>query len=203
MPIKELTPMSAAQQQLDSYNRAGGAGATNTFSLPAGTAWAVVGTIVADVVVIGDVPTLEAAIDGLSEVDVVEPLHWGQAPDEILANEGLPEPTHETVLAVAGIRSQVVNFGGGDGQNDTRKLSPATPIKPPLDKKYVVWALAVPASLDQTAIAALKVAIAGAHAGLSAAYVLLKGTTDEEIVGNATLSIEARTRIDRIPVEEP
>jgi len=199
MPIVELTPKAAADQQLDSYNQAGGASGKNTFTLPASTAFAVVGCIVADSAVIGDVPTLEAAIEALDEVTAAVPLAWGQSPAEILVNVG--EATHETVLVVSADVSQTVAHGGGKGHAQRTRLAPATQIRPPLGKKYVVWGLQVPASLDQAGIATLTAAVTGSHAGISSTHHLLDAVVDAEAVGDATLVVSAHTRIDRIPAE--
>jgi len=201
--MKQLTPIGAAQLQLDAYNKSGGAGDKDTFSLVAENAWAVVGTLVHDGATVDDVPTLETAIRALPEVVTVVPLHWGQAPAEILVNEEVDPyaATHETVLAVSATVVQTISFGGGKGQVQSTCLNPAAPIKPPLGKKFVVWGFKVPSSLDLVGIAALEVAVAGAHAGITSAHLLLKGVIAPDCVGDATITVEARTRIDKIPTE--
>ena len=202
--MKQLIPISPAQLQLDSYNKSGGAGDKETFTLAAEDAWAVVGTLVHDSVTVGDVPTLKSAIQALPQVIVPVPLHWGQAPAEILVNaepKEAPTETHETVLAVSAKVVQTISFGGGRGQTSGATLCPAAPIKPPLGRKFIVWGFKVPASLDQAGIATLEAAVARAHAGITSAHHLLDGVIDAECVGDATIEISARTRIDAIPVE--
>ena len=195
MPITILTPASPANQQLAAYNLASGAVGKNTFSLPASTAWAVVGTLVADAATVDDVPTLEAAIEALAEVQVAIPLFWGQAPAEILP------AAHETVLVVETSVKQTITFGGGKGQETRTTLVPAVPIKPLVGKKFVVWGFKVPTSLDAAGIAALEAAVQGAHVGITSAHHLLDDVTDAELVGNATLTITAHTRIDAVESE--
>lgn len=206
MPIKQLTPKPPALLQLDAYNKSGGAGEKNTFAVPADTAWAVIGTLVADAATVDDVPALETSIRALPEVVAVEPLHWAQAPAEILVNAdpvGAPTETHEVVLVVVAKVMQTIGFGDGKGQTKTARLVPYEHPKPPLGKKFVVWGLKVPASLDQAGIAALIGAVNLAHSGITFAQHILDGVIDAECVGDATIEIEAHTRIDRIPVEPP
>lgn len=193
MAIQELTPASAAQQQLDSYNRAGGAVGTNSFSLPAGAAWAVVGTVVADAVVIGDVPTLEADIEALAQVTAASPLHWGQAPATIQAAD------HETVLVVEAKQVETIDLGGGKSQVVTAKMRPSEFAKPPLGKKFIVWGLRVPAALDQSGIAALKTALEGVT-GITTAHHQVDGAIDAEATA-ATVRVGTHVRID--PTEAP
>jgi len=208
--IKELTPKSPALLQLDAFNKSGGAGEKNTFAIPADTAWAVVGTLVSDGATVEDVPTLETAIRALSEVGAVEPLHWAQAPDEILINkeaedalleinpEATPEElsaveTYEVVMVVVADVAQTIGFGDGKGQAQTTRLRPYEMPKPPLGKKFIVWGLKVPTSLDQAGIVALETAITGAHSGITSAHHLLDGVIDAECVGDASIEIEAHT----------
>ena len=195
MPIQILTPITVAKQQIKSYNDASGARAKNEFSLGAGAAWAVNGTIVADAATVEDVPTLEAAVEALAEVQVAIPLCWGQAPAEILPAD------HETVLAIEANVLQTISFGGGRGQVQRSRHVPTVPIKPPAGKKFVVWGFKVPTSLDAAGIAALEAAVQGAHAGITSAHHLMDGVTDAELVGNATLTITAHTRIDAVESE--
>jgi len=197
MPIKQLTPQTLPNQQLAAYNKAGPANQSNVFSLPADTAWAVVGTLVADAVTIANVATLEAAIQALPGALAVEPLHWAQSPVEILANA--ETEIYETVLHVSAEVTQTIAFGGGKGQTKVDRVTPYKPPKPPLGKKFIVWGLSVPAGLDQAGIAVLEAAIAGAHAGITSAHHLLDGVIDAECVGSATIVIETHTRLDRIP----
>ena len=199
MAIQELTPMSAAEQQIIAFNNAAGAVERNTFSLPTDTAFAVFGTLVADGMVVGDVPTMEGLFEALDEITNAEPLQWGQAPAEILIDSG--EATHETQLAIDVLFSQVVGFGGDKGQNENRNLTPRQLIKPPLGKKLIIWGAVVRDYLDQDRIVELETAVEGVT-GVTSFHLLVKGETDAELVGAAAVAVTAQLRIKRIP-EEP
>ena len=200
MSVKTLTLMSPAQQQILACNNSGGPVARNEFSLPADTAFAVFGTLVADGMVVGDVPAMEGLFEALDEITNAEPLQWGQAPAEILINDGLPEPSHEMQLSISVLMSQEINIGGGKSFFGGGKLTPGELIKPPLGKTLVVWGAVVPDDLNQARIATLKAAVEGVT-GVTSYHHLVDGKTDAELVGTATVLVTAQITIKRIPVE--
>lgn len=190
MAVTELTEPTAEQQQLANYNQNIG-GALNRriqYSVPADVAWCVVGCVFADVVTPADVTTtLVPAIEALTEVTSVNgDQFFGQVPSSITASG------HEAVLHVSSAMSSTIGSGG-----DTfpQMIKNSETQKPPLDKKFGVFVLRVPAAMDATKITALETAMVGIT-GINAAEHLIDGVTSSRQSGDATLQIWSHLRIN-------
>ena len=189
MSVIELSEPTVAQQQLAHHNQniGGLLNGSAEFNVPANIAWCVVGTVVADAATPADVPTLKTAIEALAEVTSVNGNQlWGQIPSTILA------VNHEAVLHVTSQMS--ANIGSG-GDVFRERIKAHETVKPPLNKKWCVWILRVPAALDATKIAALETALEGIT-GISTAEHLIDGLTSARQSGNAALTVSAHLRID-------
>ena len=193
MAIVALSEPSAAQVQLDTYNRnlGGSLNRRAEFTVPADTHWAVIGCVVADVVTQSDVTdTLVPAIEALAQVTSVNgDQFWGQIPASIEA------ANHECVLYVT---SRCVTGIGPAGDYFNETTQGVEQLKPPLDKKWFLAVLRVPAALDDTAIAALEAAVAGIT-GVSSCEHLIDGTVSDRATASASLVITAHLRIEPEP----
>ena len=150
--MKLIEEPSAANVQKQVYNRnvGGRLNVSEEWSVPAGVAWAVCGTVVVDSVSPDDVPTLRAAIGQLAEVVAAQAICWGRQPSVQL-------PEHDAVLHVTVDLSQTVATGGEHSFQQASRFHQLTLIPP--SRKWVVWALRVPSPLDQAAVTALEAAV--------------------------------------------
>ena len=199
MALDIITETSAAQQQLDAYNRASGMVRRSTYHPSAGTAWVVVGLVLADAAVPGDEATLVSAIEALAEVTTVSnPRVWGQLPAELLSNPGGGEPdTHEAVLIVVASLGATVGYGG-----DTNSLAMRQheSITPPAGKKWMVINAVLPAELQSAQdIDDLEMVLEGVT-GVTTAEHLVGGIVPAN-ASDVSLVIETRMRIDPVEVE--
>lgn len=193
MPIQELLPASAAQQQLDAYNKASGAVNSNSFNLPAGSAWAVVGTLMHNDASLSDIDSLRTVIQNQSMIQKAEELHWGRTPDDIVAGTDLYEPA--LLLQVRVI--ETIALPDDMKMRQAATLAMEEPLKPPLGKKFVVWGLKVNSSLDQTGIVAMTTAITNSHYLITSTRHLLDGTIDAEVSENATVTVRSHLMLAR------
>jgi hypothetical protein len=190
MAVDEIVEVSDANKQLDTYNRASGMVKRKSYSPSPGTAWAIVGCVVGDAAVPGDIPAIVTLIEALAEVtSVVGDQVFGQMPTTILAAD------HEAWLLVSGALSGQRGFGGDTFAYSERRTER---VKLPLDKKWAVLALVLPAELDQAGIATLEAAIEGV-AGVTTCEHLIDGLVPANATG-VSLTTEIRMRIDPIPV---
>ena len=189
----ELSEPAAALVQKQSYNQnvGGGLNKSTSFAVPVGTAWGIIGTVLNDVVEIGDLDTIEAAIGALAQVTSVNARCWLQTPASIEAAD------HECVVYVATRQSEAVGPGGDyfERYTDQRKT-----LKPPNGKKCAIWALRLPAELDDTAITALELAMQGVT-GIALAEHLVDGVVSARAPAAGTLSVNVFMRIDPVPEE--
>lgn len=168
---------------------------SETYSGPAGTAWAIFGTVVDDTTVVGNIPTLKAAIEALSNVQTADAMFWGRQPALDAGNVD----DWETVLHTSGVLTQTVALGGAKNFQQVSRFY--RPRKIPAGKKWIVWAFKVPSVLDQAAIASLVSALEGVT-GIDQAEPLFDGVIDSDATAGGTLTIACHIRIDRKP-EEP
>ena len=193
MALETMVEPSDAQQQLDLYNRSSTTLIKrSTYNPPADTAWAVVGCTLAGAVVPDDVPTIVSNIEALAQVtSVADPQFWGQAPATLLINSG--EATHELKLMVETAMSCAIGYG-----SDLRSFSQkqVEVMKPPLDTKFLVMNIRVPAELDESAISALETAIGGVT-GVGVCEHLVDGVVPSN-ASQVSLQIVTRMRIDAI-----
>jgi len=182
---------SAAQQQKDLYNRSSSMVLRGTYSPPSDTPWAILGCTLAGAVEPGNVPTLLGNVEALAGVTSVHNNFWFETPDAILAAD------HDLKLHCT------ANAGGtqvltGQTQSWSERLSDTMTLNSYLDTKVLVFVARLPAMLDD--VTALEAAVGGVT-GIGIAKVLLIGEIPDD-VSDASLSLEARFRIDPQPVEE-
>lgn len=199
MAHETIAEPSAAQQQLDLYNRSSTTLIKrSTYSPPADTAWAVVGMTLAGAVTEGDIPTIVASITALAQVtSVASPQFYGITPSDIEINPEAPEdPTHELKLYVETSLGCAVGYGA-DKRSLTQKQVEI--MKPPLDTKFLVCNIVVPAELDESGISALEAAIGGVT-GVGVCEHLVDGVVPST-ASQISLQIVTRMRIDAIESE--
>ena len=191
--MHRLQEPSSADLQKQVYNRnvGGGLNKRDEFSLPAGTAWAIVGTVVADPVTPDNVPALKAAIEALAEVNTAKALCWGQQPT-------VEAEDHDAVLAVSARLVQTIDVGGGKSFSKAGQYGRVQIL--PDAKKWIVWGLVVRDPLDVAGIATLEAAVR-AVTGISATEVLCKGATDPEAVSSSRLEVGCHIRIESQEME--
>jgi len=190
MAVIETSVPSADDQQKAVYNAniGGQMNISKTYSAPASTPWCVVGTVVVDAATAASIEsTLVPAIAALAEVTSVNGDQlYGPAPS------GALPAAHEVVLYVSSDLSTTI----GTGTNAFTRIARSTKnIKPPAGKKWCVFVLRLPATLDATKIATLQTAMEGI-AGITTAVVLVHGTIDSMAASNASLTIHAHARIE-------
>ena len=199
MTVLQIEETSSAQIQLRTYNEASAMIKRPTYSPPAGTAWAVVGCVLADAATPADVDsTLVPAIEALSEVtSVADPRIWGQTPATLEINPEAPaDPTHEIKIHCnANLSCQIGTAGDKYSYSERRSETQ----KPPLGKKFIILNIVVPAKLDATSKSALEAAITGIT-GIMVCEHLIDGQVPDD-ASTVQLTIETRMRIDPIPEE--
>ncbi len=190
MPVVATAEPTAADQQKAVYNAniGGQLNIRKTYSVSAGTPWCVVGTVVSFAATPALVEsTLVPAIAALGEVTSVNG-------DQLYGNPpaiALPG-TDELVLYVSSELSTTI----GSGINAFARMARSTKsIKPPAGKKWCVFALRLAVTLDAAKITTLQTAMEGI-AGITTAIVLVHGTIDTMVSGNASLTIRAHARIE-------
>ena len=188
--IEQQIP-SAAQQQKDLYNRSGGMVLRGSYSLPGDTQWAILGCTLAGAVVQTDVPTIIESIEALAGITSVHNNFWFVTPATIETAD------HDLMLHCS------ANTGGtqtltGQQQAWNQKLHDTMNLNNYLDTKVFVFVARLPAML--TDVTALEAAVGGVT-GIGIAKVLLIGEIPDDVSG-ASLSLEARFRIDPTPEEE-
>ena len=190
MPIQELTEATPATLQLKAYNEAGSMNKTaDTFELDPGQAWAIMGTTLLGAVVVGDIPTLKAAIEALDEVTLAVPLIFGLTEDTILT-EG-----RENAVLVSNQVSYTKTTGTG---TFSKTENYSATIRPGAGIKYAVWGLTLPAELDAASLATLKSAITGIT-GVSGTVLFMEDRVHPRCVGVATVRPAAHNRLDPVP----
>jgi len=205
MAIVKATLKTAADQQLNLWNSSGPHVLRATYTPTAGMSWCVLGCVMADVfdpdahenAVVNDIQALAAV------TAVANPRLYGETPATIDINPEAPaDPTHEVVLLV---ESNLAYGVGAVNDKRGRIIRENERVKPPVGKKWLVLNCIIPTPLDTAGIAALEAAVEGVEIGGVQAV-----TTCEHLIGDTvpsdasaiSLSIEARVRIDPIPVEE-
>lgn len=202
MTVDQIAETDAGQQQLRTYNSASSMIKRNTWNAPAGTHWAIVGCVLADAAVPGDVDaTLVPAIEALAEVtSVLDPRVWGQAPAQLLADSTPSAPTeYELRVLVEAALSGTIGFGG-----DVRNISErqTEQIKPPVNKKWMVVLLTLPSAISQASdISDLETAIEGIT-GITNCEHLIDGSVPTAGEGwqGGNFSATVRMRIDAVEV---
>ena len=186
--MQQLQEPSSAELQKQVYDRnvGGRLNKREAFSLPAATAWAIVGTVVAEAATPGDVPALKAAIEALGEVDTAKPLCWGQQP--VVEAED-----HDAVLAVSARLVETIDVGGGESCSKASQFGRVQIL--PDGRKWVVWGLLVPAPLDLVGITVLEAAVRGI-VGIGTTELLFQGVTDPEAIGESRLEVSCHIRIE-------
>jgi len=192
--IQLVEPASDIQQKTNYNSNVGGLlNRREEFVVPAGTSWAVVGCVLVDSAVPGDVDTaLIPSLEALAEVTSVNGNQlWGQIPATIEASD------HEAVLHISSSMSATIGLDGS--KTFTRTVNNHKSIKPPLGKKWVVLAIRTPAPLDAAKITSLQNAIEGI-AGVTTAVNLIDDIVSDRATASASLVISAHVRIDPLPV---
>jgi hypothetical protein len=192
-----ITETPPAQQQLDLYNKASSMVKRSTYNVNAGLSWAVVGLVLNDAVTTDDEDDLINSIMGLSEVTTVaNPRFWGQTPPAILINPGGSEPdTHQTILCVESFVTGNIGYSA-----DVRSFQDIQfeSIEPPLNKKWIVCNMVVPAHLASAQmITDLETALVGVT-GVTLAEHLVGGVIPDN-ASNTQIKITTRMRIEPIP----
>lgn len=192
MAVLQTSEPDSDVLQKETYNRGlGSLIVRQTFSVPADTSWAVVGTVLVGAATPGDVETtLEPAIESLSEVtssngDKI----WGQVPATIEAAD------HEPQLNVASVLSYEEK--GATGKTFQRQEKSNRTVTLSASMKWVVWVLRVPDPLTRTLIDALESAMEGIT-GITNAVHLIDGTVSDGASGAASLVITAQVRIEYV-----
>jgi hypothetical protein len=189
MTVIETSEPSAAIQQLTIYNSniGGDLNKKATFSVPAGTSWAIVGVVLDNTVVPGDIASLITSIEALTEVTSVNGDQiFGQIPSSILVTD------HEAIVYVTSRMNIVIGTGG-----DTfpKTINNFESVKPPVNRKWCIFALRVPAPLDDTKIATLETAMEGIT-NIDIAEHLIDDTVSSRAAAAADLTINVHTRIE-------
>jgi hypothetical protein len=197
MTLEIIQETDAAQQQLDLYNKASQMVKQKTYNVNAGLTWVVVGLVLADTATPADEQTLVDAITALPEVTLVaDPRFWGQTPASLLINPDAPaDPTHEALLCTEARVAGQIGYGG-----DVRSFSETQfeSLAPPLNKKWLVCNLVLPAPLStEQMITDLETALEGVT-GITTAEHLIGGTIPANASGTQIV-ITTRMRIDPVP----
>ena len=187
--VQAVVP-SAAEQQKSLYNRASGMVLRGSYSPPSDTPWAILGCTLAGAVVVGDVPTILGNVEALAGITSIHNNFWLETPAAIEAVD------HDLKLHCS------ANAGGtqtltGQTQSWGERLHDTMTLNSYLDTKVLVFVARLPAML--TDVTALEAAVGGVT-GIGIAKVLLIGEIPDDVTG-ASLSLEARFRIDPAPVE--
>lgn len=201
MTLAIITEPSAAQQQTDLFNRASRMVVTKTYTPPAGTAWTVVGMVLADAVTTDNELALVAAMTTLAEItNVANPRFWVPTPSEILINPGGGEPdTHQLVLSTEARWAGNRGYGGDVVLFDGHQYEE---LSPPLGKNLFVCNCRLPAKITSAQmIADLEGALVGIT-GINVAEHLIGDVVPVNALG-VSLKITTRMRIDPISVEPP
>ena len=197
MTLKQAAEPSAAQQQMDMYNKANKTLVQRADFLPdAGAAWAVVGGVLAGVVVPGNEATLVAGLEAKPEItSVMDPRFWMPTPAEILINPEAPAPaTHESLI---GIWSHTTYQKGWGGDKTDKKEDDYEEVRPPTGKNALIFAVVLPAELSTAQMVVdLETAVKAVAGFLNAEHLL-----DGVIPTNATgikMELMVATRIKPI-----
>ena len=191
MTVIETSEPTAAVQQTTNYNTntGGNLNKSVTFSVPVGTSWAIVGTVLGDAVVPGDIASLITSIEALTEVTSVNGDQvFGRIPSSILAVD------HECIVYVTSTMAVTIGLGG-----DTfpKTIKNSETVKPPVDKKWCIFALRVPDPLDDAKITSLESAMEGIT-GITTAEHLIDDTVSSRAAAAAILNVGVHMRIEPI-----
>lgn len=158
-----------------------------SFTVAAGTPYAVVGTLVAGAVEPEAVPTLRDAIKALPAVSNAVALCWGEQPAVL-------DPIRVAILNVTVRSSESVVVAGPDWfaadtiRTDRQVIPDGT--------KWVVWGLTLPSPLTSGPQSnALEAAIGGV-AGISQAVHMIDGVVDQRSSGGAAVVVTCHVRIE-------
>jgi len=193
--MKQLTEPSATdlQKLVYNHNLGGKLKQQETYDLPPGASWAVVGTLVDEALTPDDVPTLQKAIQSLAAVQAAEPLCWGRQP--IVEAEACVAMLH-----ISAVLSQTIATGTDKTFADKRSLHTFRVL--PSAKKWIVWALKVPVPITRANIPMLKTALEDVP-GIALAEHLFDGQVDTRAVGSNPLRVVCHARIDPVKEDEP
>ena len=208
MTIKKATANDSGQMQQKKFNDTGPHIVRHTYQPAAGTAFGVLGLVLADGVDIDtDEAALVAAIVLLAEVTAVaNPRLYGESEADIEVNPEAPaDPTHGWWLGTSVDANATVGVPGrtrGHSEKESqRQLVPN-------GKKWFVCNMVLPANVDQdaTALAALEAALVGVTGITTARYLVGGQVRDDakiadpenegEWLDKANVKVESRLRID-------
>jgi len=194
MAVIELAEPTAEQQQLNNYNSnvGGNLNLRTTFpSVPAGTAWAVIGCVFAPDPVTPAMIT-GTLVPGLTALSEVTSVHGDQLLGKIPAT--IEAAGHEPILHVS---ADVLAAIGGADSFDVAERSHETQSVP-LGKWWAVVIVRVPSALDATKITALEAAVE-TITGVTTCEHLIDGVVSSR-ASSASLTVAAHMRIDPVEV---
>ena len=208
MTIKKATANDSGQMQLKRWNDTGPHIVRHTYTPAAGTAYGVLGLVLADGVDIDtDEAALVAAMTALATVTAVaNPRLYGESEASIEVNPGGEDPdTHGWWLGSSVDSSYRVGVPGRT-RGHTEKESQRQLV--PDGKKWLVCNMVLPAYIDEdaSAVTALESALVGVT-GITTARYLIGGQiradaqiadpeNEGEWLDKANVKVESRLRID-------